>query len=46
MNFMYIWQDGRYKSRVLLSKIPTPGCDLEVKIADLEFSYKSQNACI
>ena len=42
MNFMYIWHDGRYRYRVLLSTILTPGCDLEIKVADLEFSYKSK----
>ena len=26
--------------------IPNSGCDLEIKVADLEFSYKSQNVCI
>ena len=40
MNF---WHDGSYRSRILLSKIPIPGCDLEVKVTDLEFSYKSPN---
>ena len=37
MNFMYIWPDGRCRSRGLLSMIPP---------SDLEFSYKSQNVCI
>ena len=46
MNFMYIWHDGRYRPRVLLSMIPTMGCGLEVKVTDFEFSYKSQNFCI
>ena len=45
MDFIYIWHDGRYRSKVLLSAIPTPGPDLEVKVKDLEFSYKSQNFC-
>ena len=44
--YMYIWHDGTYRSVVLLSTIPNPGCDLEVKVTDLEFSYKSQNVCI
>ena len=26
--------------------IPTWGCDLEVKVTDLDFSYKSQNVWI
>ena len=29
MNFMHIWHDGRYWSRVSLSMIPIPGCDLD-----------------
>ena len=28
MNFMCIWHDGRYRSRVLLGRIPTPGVTL------------------
>ena len=46
MNSMYIWHYDRYRSRVLLSTHPTLDCDLEVKVTDLEFSYKSQNVCI
>ena len=42
MNFIYIWHDGRYRSQVLLSAIPTPGPDLEVT----EFTYKNQNVHI
>ena len=41
-NFIYILHVGRYKSRVLLSMIPIPGYDLEVKVTDLEISYKSK----
>ena len=40
MNFMYIWHDGRYRSRVLLSTISYRGSDLEVKVADLNFHIK------
>ena len=43
MNSIYIRHDGRYRSRVLLSTIPTSECNLDVKVTDLEFSYKSQN---
>ena len=45
MNFIYIWHDGRYRSKVLLSVISTPGPGLEVKVMDFEFSYESQNVC-
>ena len=41
MDIIYIWHDGRYRSKVLLSAIPTPGSDTEIKVT--EFSYKSQN---
>ena len=41
MNFIYIWHDGRYMLIVLFREIPTLGCDLEVKVTDLEFSYKN-----
>ena len=37
---MYIWHDGRYRSRVLLRAIPAPWYDPEVNVTDLEFSYK------
>ena len=29
MNFIYIWHDGRYRFKVLLRAIPTPGLDLQ-----------------
>ena len=45
MDVIYIWHDGRYRSKVLLSTIPNPGPDLEFKVTDLEFLYKSQNFC-
>ena len=41
-NFIYILHVDRYRSRVLLSIIPIPGYDLEVKVTDLEISYKSK----
>ena len=39
MDFIHICPNGRYKSKVLNSTIPTQGCDLEVKITNFEFSY-------
>ena len=42
MDFIYVWFNDRYKSKVLLSATPILGPDLEVKVKDLEFSYKSQ----
>ena len=38
MDFIYIWPDGRYKSKVFISTDPTPGDNLGVKVMDLEFS--------
>ena len=41
MDFIHIWHDGRYRSKVFISTIPTPGMTLgsrSVKITDLEFS--------
>ena len=34
MDFIHIWHVGRYRSKVFISTIPTPG----VKVTDLEFS--------
>ena len=45
MNCIYIWRDGRCSFKVLLREIPVPGPDLEVKVTDLEFTYKSQTFC-
>ena len=45
MDFIFIWRDVRYRSKVLLSAIPTLGPDLKLKDTDLEFSYKSKNFC-
>ena len=39
-NFIYILHVGRYRSTVLLDK---EDLDLEVKVTDLEISYKSKN---
>ena len=43
---LYVIHVGRYRSRVLLSLIPIPGYDLEVKVTDLKISYKSKKNCI
>ena len=43
MNVIYIWHDGRYMFNGLLREIPVP--DLDVKVTDLEFSYRSQTFC-
>ena len=42
MNFIYIWHVGRYRFKVLLREILVQGHDLEVKVTDLEFTYKSK----
>ena len=34
MDFIDIWHDGRYRSKILLKTISTPGFDLEVKVTD------------
>ena len=48
MNFIYLWHDGtcRYRFKVLLREIPVPGHELEVKVTDPQFSYKSLTFCI
>ena len=45
MDFIYIWQNGRNRSKILLSAIPIPGPDPKARVMDLEFLYKSQNFC-
>ena len=42
MNIIYIWHDDRYRFKVLLREIPIPGCDLEIKVKDLEFHIKDK----
>ena len=37
MDFVHIWHDGKYRSKVFIGTIPTPGGDLGVKVKDLEF---------
>ena len=45
-DFIYIKHDDRYRSNLLLSAIPTPGPDLDLKVTDLEFFIqKSQSFC-
>ena len=39
MDFIYICQDGRYRSNDLLSAIPTPGLDIDLKVTDFGFLY-------
>ena len=38
MDFVHISHDDRYRSKVFISTIPTPGGDFGVKVTDLEFS--------
>ena len=40
MNLAYILNDYRCWSKILLSTIPTPAHDLEVKVTNLEFMLK------
>ena len=42
-NFIYIWHVGRYRPSILLDMIPTLDVT-EVKVTNLEFSYKSERA--
>ena len=42
MDFIHIWHDGRYRSEVFISTIPTPGGDLGVKVTDRIFIKKSK----
>ena len=46
MNFMCILHDGRYRSKVFLSAIPKLEHGFEVKVTDLDFSYKCQSFCL
>ena len=34
MDFIHIWHDGRYRSKIFISTIPTPGSDLGVKVTE------------
>ena len=40
MEFLYIWHDYRYWSKILFGTIPTPAYDLEVKVTVLEIYVK------
>ena len=46
MDFIHIWPDGRYRSKIFISMDPTPVDNLGVKVTNLEFSSKSQNFCV
>ena len=41
MDFIFIWCDGRYRSKVLLSAIPTLERDLEVMVTEFSYICKS-----
>ena len=45
MDFIYIWPVGRYRPSILLHMIPTLDVT-EVKVTNLEFSYKIKNFCV
>ena len=38
MDFIHIRHDGRYRSKVFINTISTPGVTLVFKVTDLEFS--------
>ena len=46
MDFIHIWPDGRYRSKVFISTNPTRGDNLGVKVTDRIFIKKSQNFCV
>ena len=46
MDFIHIWHDGRYMSKVFISTIPNPGGDLGVKVTDLNFHKKVEVFCV
>ena len=37
MDFIHIWQDGRYRSKVFISTIPTPGVTFGSRSRTLNF---------
>ena len=48
MDFIYIWHDGRYKSKVILKlHVYPPGGrpDIDAKVMDIEFSCKGKKFC-
>ena len=42
MDFIHIWHDGRYRSKVFISTIPTPGVTLGSRSRTSNFHKKSQ----
>ena len=40
MDFIHIWHDGRYRSKVFISTIPTPGVTLGSRSRTLNFHKK------
>ena len=40
MDFIHIWHDGRYRSKVFISSIPTPVLTLESRSRTLNFHKK------
>ena len=43
MDFIHIWPDGRYRSKVFISTVPTPGVTLGSRSRTWNFHKKSQN---
>ena len=43
MDFIDIWPDDGYRSKVFISTDSTPGDNLGVKVMNLEFSLKGQS---
>ena len=39
MDLVHVWYDDEYWSKILHRTIPTPICDLKVKVTDLELLY-------
>ena len=46
IDFINIWHDGMYRPKVFLSAIPRQGHGFEVKVTDLDISYKCQRFCL
>ena len=44
--FINIWHDVIHRSKVLLCTIPKLRYGFEVKVTDLDFSYKCQSFCL
>ena len=43
MDFIHIWHDGRYRSKVFIWNLPTPGVSFGSGLTDLEFSQKKKS---